>query len=351
MRVAVGMSGGVDSSTAALLLKNQGFDVLGVSLLLFETRGRTGPKSCCSIETVRDAAETARILGIGHKVVDARDLFIEKVINPFVDAYSRGLTPNPCILCNRHIKFPILLREADIWGAEFIATGHYARIAREDGRSLLMRGIDRKKDQSYVLYAQTEEELQRLILPLGGYKKEDVRRMAREAGLPVFNRPESQEICFVEGGDYLPFVSLLAPEAAEPGPVIDEAGNVLGTHRGIYAYTIGQRKGLGVPSLKPLYVNRIDPAGNAVHVGPRELAEKREVRVTELVWHIPCKNPFGALVKFRSMMAPVPAMVTPESGMVKIEFDQPQWAPAPGQSAVFYDAETVVGGGIITSAS
>lgn len=342
------MSGGVDSSVTALLLKKQGYQVEGVSLLLFERRGGDDGKSCCSLETVRDAAETARIIGIGHRVINARNLFIEKVITPFAEEYARGLTPNPCILCNMHVKFPVLMQAAAECGAEFIATGHYARVEREAGRACLKRAADERKDQSYVLYAQKKEELERLLLPLGPWRKKDVRGLAETHGLPVFNRPESQEICFVEGRDYTPFVGVLAPEARKAGPIFDPAGKVLGEHRGIYAYTLGQRKGIGVASPEPLYVYRIDPDGNAIYVGPRELALKGRVTVAGINWLMDMGGAgFRAGVKVRSMMEPAPALVTPSGMEALVEFDGPQWAPAPGQSAVFYVGDTVAGGGII----
>jgi tRNA-specific 2-thiouridylase len=343
------MSGGVDSSTAAFLLKREGFEVHGLSILLFETRGRTDPRSCCSLEAVNGAKETARLIGVPHKIINARIEFMEKVIRPFAEAYATGRTPNPCILCNRHIKFPLLLEEARKTGAEFIATGHYARVQR-DGEVLLKKALDEKKDQSYVLYALRSEELERLVQPLGTYTKEDIRCIARENSLPVFDRPESQEICFVEGKDYLPFVRLFAPDTPSQGPIYDEKGEEVGRHRGIYAYTIGQRKGLGVPSLSPLYVFKIDPQLNAIHVGPRENALFRSVFVKELNWLVKEKPafPLRAEVKIRSMMRPAPALMTElEADFLRVDFDLPQWAPAPGQSAVFYDGDTVLGGGII----
>lgn len=349
MKVILGMSGGVDSSTAAFILKEQGFEVMGLSLLLFETRGRKDPKTCCSLESVRDAGESARLAGVEHRTLNARIDFIEKVMKPFAEAYAKGLTPNPCILCNKHIKFPLLLEEAERRGADFIATGHYARVQR-NGEILLKTGIDEKKDQSYVLYELRKEELRKLVLPLGDYRKDDVRRMARERNLPVFNRPESQEICFVEGKDYLPYVELFAPEASSEGPIFDESGREIGRHRGVHRYTIGQRKGLGVSSPKPLYVYRIDTEKNAIYAGPEEKAFIKYFSVKDLNWLCPVdlKVPFRCLVKVRSMMKPSPASVSSDGQFLSITFDKPQWAPAPGQSAVLYDGDTVLGGGIIS---
>ncbi len=353
------MSGGVDSSVAALLLKNQGFEVEGLSLLMFETRGgeAADPRSCCSLEAVADAAETARAIGIPHAVVDARDIFIEKVIEPFALAYSKGLTPNPCILCNRHVKIPLLIGAANERGADFIATGHYARISRDGQTMRLAAALDGKKDQSYVLYAQEIEELRRLVLPLGELDKREVRRMAREAGLPVFNRPESQEICFAGGKDFMGMVKAVVPGCPREGPILDEAGRRIGTHSGISGYTIGQRKGLGGgrgrlcgQDPRPLYVYRIDAAGNAVYAGAREKAFMKTIEVEDLNWltdeHRWMRG-FEAAVKVRSMMRPQPAMVYPVGEGARVEFEEAQWAPAPGQSAVFYDGQTVIGGGII----
>jgi tRNA-specific 2-thiouridylase len=343
MKVIVGMSGGVDSSMAAYLLKKQGYEVEGLSLILFETRGRKDPKSCCSLEAINDAAETAARIGISHRVINARDAFIEKVIEPFVLGYKRGITPNPCILCNRHIKFPVLLGEADASGAGFVATGHYARV----GEGLLKTGVDGSKDQSYVLYALRKEEISRLILPLGDFLKTDVRKMARESGLPVFGRPESQEICFIAGKDYTPVIKELSPESVVPGHIINEEGKIIGAHKGIYAYTIGQRKGLGISSPYPLYVTKIDAGDNSVHVGRREAAMRREFEVFDLNWFIYKKDDFRAAVKVRSMMKAAPALIKIAKDCVRVIFDKPEWAPAPGQSAVFYEGDKVIGGGII----
>ena len=358
MKVLVGMSGGVDSSVAALLLKKQGFHVEGASLLMFETRlSRKDPRSCCSLESVKDAARTARAIGIPHRVIDARDGFIEKVIEPFALSYSRGRTPNPCILCNRHVKLPVLLDAAIKEGPDFfIATGHYARIKTTPKGPVLSVAADPKKDQSYVLYAQAKEDLARLVLPLGGLRKEDVRRVAREAGLPVFDRPESQEICFIEGRDYPAMIRELCPAAMAGGPILDETGRQIGTHEGICRYTIGQRKGLGgcrdSHDPKPLYVYRIDAAKNTVYAGGREKAFAGMIEVGGLNWLIGGwvrLEKFRAGVKVRSTMPPAPAtvFVSGFTGPARIVFDSPQWAAAPGQSAVFYDGGAVIGGGII----
>ncbi|PIP69464.1 MAG: tRNA 2-thiouridine(34) synthase MnmA [Nitrospirae bacterium CG_4_10_14_3_um_filter_44_29] len=371
-KVIVGMSGGVDSSVTAYLLKEQGYEVEGLSFILFETRGRTDTATCCSLQAIEDASKTASAIGIPHSSVDVRNDFIEKVIEPFVDSYTKGLTPNPCILCNRHIKFPYLLKEADKRGAEFIATGHYARVrnalcvtrnelkdknaSRITHHGLrLLKGIDPKKDQSYFLYVLRQEELKRILFPLGDYKKEDVRKIACNLGLPSARRPESQEICFTGDRNYFKFIDNVSQFTCGPGPIIDMNGKILGEHKGIYHYTIGQRKGLGISSKEPLYVTKIDAEKNIVYVGSQEQAKIKEFEVSGLNWLTPIHPPEQIwraspfTVKVRSMMKAESAAIhlSKNANMVKVVFDEPQWAPAPGQSAVFYDNDVVLGGGII----
>jgi tRNA-specific 2-thiouridylase len=308
--------------------------------------------------------------------VDLRDEFMSRVIEPFIDGYARGITPNPCILCNKYIKFPHLLRVADERGAEFIATGHYALI--ENSRQLavggqervhLKKAIDPKKDQSYVLYALRPEELKRLLLPLGEKKKDEVRTIARELKLPAAKRPESQEICFIGDKNYRTFMHTLVPEE-RGGPIIDiESKRVVGFHKGIHTCTIGQRKGLGISSPEPLYVVKIDPAGHILYVGPKDAAKMDEFMVDEINWliesaelpkcgsvvkpkSIQANFPIlciQASVKVRSMMKDEPATLSlMHDGRVHVVYDEPQWAPAPGQSAVFYQGSTVLGGGVIS---
>jgi tRNA-specific 2-thiouridylase len=371
-KVIVGMSGGVDSSITAYLLKEKGYEVEGLSFILWETRQSKNFTACCSLQAIEEAAKTASHLGIPHNAVDVRDDFLEKVIEPFIDAYTKGMTPNPCILCNRHIKFPYLLKEADRRGAEFISTGHYARVMQNPELRVkglefldsslstchpsLLKGIDTKKDQSYFLYVLRREELERLLLPLGDYKKEDVRKIANNLGLPAAQRPESQEICFIEGRNYFNLIDGLHQFAGASGPIMDMSGEILGEHKGIYHYTIGQRKGLGISSPNPLYVVRIDAEENIVYVGSQEQAKIKELEVRDLNWFsaLPLPqsstSPFNAAVKVRSMMKDEPAAIylSENRDTVKIVFEEPQWAPAPGQSAVFYDGDVVIGGGVIT---
>ncbi len=352
MKVIVAMSGGVDSSVAAYLLKKQGFEVIGLSFELWDQRDRKNPNICCSLETIEIAREAAKRLGVEHHTVDVRDVFFKYVIERFCTSYVSGITPNPCILCNKFIKFDFLLRAAKEFGAEMIATGHYARVgkAQNTDRVLLKKGIDPKKDQSYVLYVMTQRELSKTVFPLGDLRKDETRSIARKLGLINALRPESQEICFIGNGNYVDFIRGFAPEALKQGEILNMEGKAIGEHKGIAFYTIGQRKRLGSPALIPLYVVDIDPQKNTVIIGSKEDAMKKVFKVSELNWISTesLSKPIRASVKIRSTMKEEPSIITPEkTDKVVVKFDEPQWAPAPGQGAVFYDGNLVIGGGVI----
>ncbi len=346
-RVVLGMSGGVDSSVAAYLLKEEGFEVIGVSLLLFETRGRVNPRTCCSLESVQTAQETSATFGIRHRTINARAEFMERVIDPFVEGYLKGTTPNPCVLCNQHIKFPVLEQVAREEEAEFISTGHYAKIIKMNGKSLLAKASDSTKDQSYFLYVLKPETLAHTIFPLGYIQKKEVRALARQLKLPAADRVESVEICFIGETGYAGFIKEIAPEAEKPGPIFDIHGNQIGTHSGIFNYTMGQRRGINIPHTEPLYVLKISPEENAIYVGPRERAFRRDVYVKDINW---LAEPVERITaKVRSMMKDAPArLLNIQDDRCILQFDEPQWAPAPGQSAVFYNQDIVIGGGIIS---
>jgi len=361
MKVIVAMSGGVDSSVAAYLLKKQGYDVTGLSFELWDKRDLKSSNVCCSVETIELARSVAQSLGIEHYTVDVRDAFYKHVIEDFCSSYIKGETPNPCILCNKYIKFDFLMKKAKEMRADFVATGHYARIEKsvgatlcgcpiDNGRHLLKKGIDPKKDQSYVLYVLKQEELAKTLFPLGELTKELTREIAKDIGLASALRPESQEICFVGDGKYVDFIKGFSPESLQPGNIVDTEGKIIGEHTGIAFYTIGQRKRLGISSLKPHYVTHIDRGKNTIVAGSKEAAMVKSFNVKDLNWIAIESLPSSMKVniKIRSMMKEAAATISPaENDRVLVEFDEPQWAPAPGQSAVFYDGDVVIGGGVI----
>lgn len=355
--VMIGMSGGVDSSVAAAILLEKGYDVVGVTMQIWPDMDEDRLKAeggCCSLSAVDDARRVAGKLGIPYYVLNFKDVFREKVINYFKDEYLRGRTPNPCIACNRHVKFEALLQKAVSMGMDYVATGHYARIERDEtsGRYLLKKSVTAAKDQTYALYTLTQEQLSRTLFPIGDYSKDRVREMARELGLSVATKPDSQEICFVEDNDYGRFISENTECDIVPGYFVDTAGNRLGMHRGIIHYTVGQRKGLGMSFGKPMYVVSVDPESNTVVLG-----EEREVFTGSLtasdlnfISIDSLKAEMKVTAKIRYSAKEAGAILRPlEGGRAGVEFDAPQRAVTPGQSVVFYDGDTVVGGGVIAA--
>jgi len=367
-RAAVAMSGGVDSSVAALLVKDAGYDPVGFSMQLWDQRrNREGTESavvraarCCSIDDLYDARAAAARIGISCYVVDFQKEFEDSVVRPFVAEYLRGRTPSPCIHCNSHLKFDHLMRMAEDAGACRIATGHYARVARneQNGRLLLLEARDKNKDQSYFLFGLTQEQLARVLFPLGDLTKHEVREIARRRGLPTAEKAESQEICFIPDGDYAAFVEQYRPRdgsapagSPPPGKIIDTAGRILGVHKGIHYYTIGQRRGLGIAYSEPLYVLEIRAQENIVVVGERHLLGRNRCQVERLNWiAMPdLIEPLRVAAKIRSRHTPAHALIEPRGdGGVTVTFDTPQAGVTPGQACVFYQDETIVGGGWIS---
>ena len=335
------MSGGVDSSGTAVILKNQGYSVTGVTLSLC---GEDNEKN------ISDAKSVCLKLGIEHREADLKTEFKEYVIDDFINQYINGKTPNPCLECNKHIKFGKMLDLALSDGCDKIATGHYARIEKnEDGRYLLLRAKNIEKDQSYVLYGLTQHQLSHTLFPLGDYSKDEVREIARENDLICADRPDSQDICFVPDGDYASFIEEYSGFVSEKGKYIAVDGKALGEHQGVIHYTIGQRKGLGIALGKPQFVIDKNPTDNTVVLGDEEHLFKREVLVTNVNF-IPFDNLTGEMrvtAKLRYRHKDQPAIIYPDGENVKIVFDEPQRAPSPGQAAVFYDGDVVVGGGVI----
>jgi tRNA-uridine 2-sulfurtransferase len=350
-RIVVAMSGGVDSSVAAALLVAQGFDVVGITLQLYDHGAAAGRKgACCAGRDIHDAASVAERLGIAHYVLDYESRFRAAVIDDFVDTYRRGETPVPCIRCNQRVKFRDLLGAARDLGASALATGHYVRrVAGPDGPEL-HRARDSARDQSYFLFATTRTELDFLRFPLGALAKDETRAEARRFGLAVADKPDSQDICFVPNGSYARLVERLRPEAGAPGDIVDRSGRVLGRHDGIAHFTVGQRKGLGIAAGEPLYVLRIDPDERRVTVGPRGALAETRLLLGEVNWlAAPAAGGVAVGVKLRSMQQPVAGTLYlgEEAGAAELVLDAPAGAVAPGQAAALYNGERVLGGGWI----
>jgi tRNA-specific 2-thiouridylase len=347
------MSGGVDSAAAAAFLAREGHEVVGATLKLWCYGGaEASPRSCCSLRDIEDARASAAALGIRHYVLDEEKDFDREVVQPFVRSYLAGETPNPCVRCNTHLKFGSLLTRARRLGFDAVATGHYARLRHGPQGPRLLRARDRAKDQSYVLWGLLRPDLCQTRFPLGDHTKEEVREAARSVGLPVAEKTESQDICFVPAGGYADFIRGRAGDVTQtrPGDLVDTEGNVLGRHPGAVHYTVGQRRGLGVARGRPLYVVAVDSPRNRVVVGSEEELYRSAMAVREVNW-VSCDRPRGPLeaeVKVRYGARPAPARVEPEGeGRARVWFREPQRAVAPGQSAVFYQGDLVLGGGVI----
>jgi tRNA-specific 2-thiouridylase len=363
MRIVVAMSGGVDSSVAAALLAEQGHDVIGLSMQLYDqSEGQTSFGSCCSIDDLHDARRVAAAINIPHYIVNFEKQFNEQVISNFVSEYTAGRTPLPCAHCNSDLKFATLAERAHGLGADAVATGHYARVDRgSDGRLALRRGVDAAKDQSYFLFSLTQAQLAGALFPVGDLPKDQVRAYARQRRLPVADKPDSQEICFIPDHDYRAFVTKSVPQAAREGQFVDEQGRVLGTHAGIHRFTVGQRKGLGLAAQAlprrsgeaakagPMYVLALRPSDQQVVVGPKASLEQARLTASGVNWI--AEEPAGTLRVMAQIrhhhQAAAAGVRSLGEGRAEVSFDEPQLAISPGQAVVFYDGDTVIGGGWI----
>lgn len=355
-KIVIGMSGGVDSSTAAALLKKQGFEVIGITMRLWDgeiINGSHQDGTCCSLSAVEDARRVAHKLGIEYHVLDFRKEFDEYVINYFVNEYNNGRTPNPCIACNKFLKFDAMLKKAKLLGAKYVATGHYAKVEEENGRYLLKRSNAIEKDQTYALYSLTQEQLKSIYMPLGDIgNKEEVRNIAEEFGLATASKPDSQEICFVPDNDYVSFIERRTGLVSKPGDFVDLSGEKLGEHKGIVNYTIGQRKGLGIAFGKPMFVIKINPDSNEIVLGEKgtEFSDTLVASNLNFIPYDEINEPMECLAKVRYSARPAPCVVTPNGDKsVTVKFADAQRAITPGQAVVFYDKDSdiVIGGGII----
>ena len=361
-RVVVAMSGGVDSSVTAALLQQMGYEVIGITMCFNLPDASSKKPRCCGLQGIEDARRVAHKLGIKHYVLNMQKALDKFVIQDFCKEYLKGRTPNPCVLCNQHVKFEALLKKALFLGAAYLATGHYARVGTESAtpayhlrpgvvrgkQYLLKKAKDKAKDQSYFLYRLGQRQLRHILFPLGNYTKPQVRELARKFALPVAEKLDSQEICFLPGPDYRSFLKSRMAGHIKPGPIVDTKGRLLGEHKGIAFYTIGQREGLGIAAGYPIYITKIEPRRNRIVVGSKEEALAREflVKTPHFVAQ-PVKKKVALKVKIRYNHTEASASVEPAEEYLKVIFREPQFAITPGQSAVFYSKDTVIGGGII----